>query len=135
MGCQILTAASRFPPILCQNGRGYVSVRNLLWVGHACCPPVSARPLFRPRHMVGDHARLIVARRLAGGARMDRQHRAHRRRRLVAKPRGMGARGDLRRRPPPPPRPPHPPPAPPRPPPPPPNPPHHPKPPLTAPGR
>src|SRR3546814_19740932 len=31
MGCQILTAASRFPPILCQNGRGYVSVRNLLW--------------------------------------------------------------------------------------------------------
>src|SRR3546814_12890709 len=31
MGCQILTAASRFPPILCQNGRGYVAVRNVLW--------------------------------------------------------------------------------------------------------
>src|SRR3546814_10860443 len=43
---------------------------------------------------------LIVARDLARRPRMDRQHRARRRRRLVAKPRAMGARGDLRRRPP-----------------------------------
>src|SRR3546814_7732871 len=50
--------------------------------------------------MVGDHARLVVARHLARRARMDRQLRAHRRRRLVAKPRAMADRGDLRRRPP-----------------------------------
>src|SRR3546814_9262455 len=63
-------------------------------------PSFPARPLLRPRRMVGDHARLVVARHLARRARMDRQLRAHRRRRLVAKPRAMADRGDLRRRPP-----------------------------------
>src|SRR3546814_12890710 len=63
-------------------------------------PSFPARPLLRPRRMVGDHARLVVARHLARRAHMDRQLRAHRRRRLVAKPRAMADRGYLRRRPP-----------------------------------
>src|SRR3546814_16934174 len=82
------------------NRSTLVSLRNLLHSPDACRPPPAARPLLRPRPMVGADARLVVARYLARRTRLDRQLHTRRSCGLVAESGRVAARDRLSRRPP-----------------------------------